>query len=149
MIHEGLIGTGLTAYFGRGDGILYVNWYKVYVPAVLLIGLLYVPFLLRLPRRYSLRLLLAGCLFLGSAIGVEMLESYAVSHRLGNVGLLRLFEETGEMLGVVLATHAFLLYLCDSVARFSLQFREQSETASTLGMHATGPSTSLRRERPG
>lgn len=141
MIHEGLIGTGLTAHFGRGDGILYVNWYKVYVPAVLAISLVYLPFLLKLPKRYSLRLLAAGAVFLGSAIGIETLESYVASHRLGYIGVVRLFEETGEMLGIVLATHTFMLYLVDHSAFVSLRFRERSASS---GAHALAPADGMR-----
>ena len=73
MIHEGLIGTTLTTYFGRGEGVMYYSWYKLYIPLVLLIGLAYVPFLIRLPPRYSLRFLLAGAVFLSGAIAFEMI----------------------------------------------------------------------------
>ena len=128
MIHEGLVGATLTRYFGHGQGIMYYTWYKLYIPIVILIGLLYVPFLLRLPLRYSLRLLLAGVLFLSGAIGFEMLESYLVSHGLRGRSVSRLFEETGEMLGVVLAIHVFSLYLADNDVALLLRFRQQSRS---------------------
>jgi uncharacterized membrane protein len=128
MIHEGLVGAALVRYFGRGEGILYFTWYKLYIPIVLLVGLLYVRFLLRLPLRYSLRLLLAGVVFLSGAIGFEMLESYVASHGLRGRSVSQLFEETGEMLGVVLAIHALLLYLADNNVDLLLRVRQQSKS---------------------
>jgi hypothetical protein len=143
MIHE-LVGATLTRYFGRGQGIMYYTWYKLYIPIVLLIGLLYVPFLLRLPLRYSLRLLLAGVVFLSGAIGFEILESYLASHGLRGISVSRLFEETGEMLGVVLAIHALLLYLADNDVDLLLGFRQQSKSydARLLRAENEGRSTS-------
>jgi len=123
MIHEGLVGAGLTKYFGRGEGIMYINWYKLYIPAVFLIGLAYIPFLLRLPRRHSLRLLFAGLVFLGGAVGLEMAEAYLASHGLGNISVVRLFEETAEMLAIVLAIRALLLYLSENEVDLLIGFR--------------------------
>jgi hypothetical protein len=113
MIHEGLVGTTWTQYFGRGQGITYYSWYQVYIPIVLVIGLLYIPFLRRLPPRYALRFLVAGGVYLSGAIALEMLESYLAGHNLGGRAAARMFEETAEMLGVVLTIDALLLYLAD------------------------------------
>jgi hypothetical protein len=123
MIHDGLVGSTLTRYWGRGDGIMYYNWYKLYIPLVLLIGLLYVPFLRRLPRRYAVRLLWAGVVFLSGSIGGEMFEAYTGSQGLRGQNVIRLFEETGEMLGVVLAIHTLLLYLAENNAQLLFEFR--------------------------
>lgn len=143
MIHEALVGATLARHFGRGDGIMYYTWYKLYIPIVFVIGLLYVPFLRRLPLRYSWRLILAGVVFLGGAIGFEMLESYVISHGLGGVSVVRLFEETAEMLGVVLAIHALLLYLADHHVDLLLGFRTRSESFDARRLPAENEGRSI------
>lgn len=113
MIHDSIVGATLIRHFGRGQGIMYYAWYKLYIPLVLLIGIVYIPFLLRLAWRYLWRFLLAGMIFLSGAIGFEMLEAYLVGYRLQGIHAIQLFEETGEMIGVVVAIHTLLLYLAD------------------------------------
>jgi hypothetical protein len=125
MIHEGLVGVVMTEYFGYGEGITYYTWYLPYIPFVLIIGLLYLPFFRRMPLQYSLRFSLAATVFLGGAIGFEMLESYVVSGGLSRKSVVQLFEETGEMLGVVLAIHALLHYVADKNVDLLIGFRQQ------------------------
>jgi uncharacterized membrane protein len=125
MIHEGLIGRTMATYFGRGEGIMYYTWYKVYIPIVLIVGLIYLPFLIKLQLRYSLRLVFAGAVFLGGAIGFDFIESYLVSRGIEGKSITRLFEETGEMLGVVLVIHTLLLYLADKGVDLMLGFRQR------------------------
>lgn len=121
MIHEGIVGSALEGHVGRGEGVLHYNWYKLYVPAALLLAALYVPFLLRLPRPLLLRLVAAACVFLSGAVGLEMLEAWITSHGAGGTGVVQLFEETAEMAGVLLALRALLLHLKDQ--GWTLQLR--------------------------
>ncbi len=122
MIHDGLVGPVLTQWFGRGDGVLYFNWYKLYLPAAVLLALVYVPFLQRLPRRTALRFLVAAGVFVGGAVGFEMLEAYLTSHQLTGINLVRLFEESAEMLGAVLAVRALLLHLAADAVILNIAF---------------------------
>lgn len=69
---------------------------------------------------------MAGTVFLTGAIGFEMLESYVTMHGLPRKSVVQLFEETGEMLGVVLAIHALLLYAVVNKMDLLLGFRQQS-----------------------
>ncbi|MBE9109957.1 hypothetical protein IQ273_11110 [Nodosilinea sp. LEGE 07298] len=124
QIHEGIIGVLLENYLGRGTGVLYYRWYLAYIPIVIAIGYLYLPFLKRLPLRYSSRLILAGLVFLGGAIGVEMLESVLVYAGI-NTAISILFEETFEMLGIVIFIHTVLLYLSELGFRIKLNFSTQ------------------------
>lgn len=121
MIHEGIVGSALEGRVGRGEGVLHYNWYKLYVPAALLVAALYVPFLLRLPRSLLFRLVVAAGVFLSGAVGLEMLEAYITSHGHAGTGLVQLFEETAEMSGVLLALRALLLHLKDQGWRLQLQ----------------------------
>lgn len=119
MIHEGIVGTFLKEYMGRGEGIMYYLWYRAYIPLVLVLIWLYLPFLKRLPLRYSSRFILSGLVYLGGSLGFEILEAYLAYH--GNSkGLNVLVEETFEMMGIVVLIHTLLLYLAE--ANYSLQF---------------------------
>lgn len=113
QIHEGIVGEFLKGSFGRGEGVFYYLWYRAYIPLICILGCLYMPFLRRLPSRYSLRMVASGLLFLGGSIGFELLESY-LSFYDRPVGISILFEETLEMLGVVVLIHTLLLYLAES-----------------------------------
>lgn len=121
QLHEGVIGTFLSIQIGRGEGIFYYQWYLFYIPILALISCLYIPFLKRLPKQYSLRLILAGALYFGGAIGFEMLESYLAFNQ-NSTAISILMEETLEMLGVVMLIQTFLLYLSQLSASVKINF---------------------------
>lgn len=110
QLHEGVIGVFLSNFLGRGEGIFYYRWYLFYIPILAIIACLYIPFLKRLPKQYSLRFIIAGALYFGGAIGFEMLESYLAFNQ-NSTAISILMEETLEMLGVVMLIHTLLLYL--------------------------------------
>jgi hypothetical protein len=120
-IHEGIVGVFLEMYIGRGTGIFYYLWYLVYIPIVVIASFLYFPFLKRLPLRYSSRFCLAALVFLGGAIGLEMLES-VLKYAQINTAISILFEETFEMLGIVILIHTLLLYLSENRFALTLNF---------------------------
>lgn len=126
MIHEGVVASFLRAYISRGSGIMYYIWYKAYIPVVLVIACLYLPFLKRLSIRYSLRFILSGIVYFTGSLGFEMLESHLVyynsSEGLKLLGLSILVEETLEMMGIVILIHTLLLYLGESNYTLRLNF---------------------------
>lgn len=132
QIHEGVVGAFLLETLGRGEGIFYYVWYVVYVPLLLIIGLVYVPFLRRLPRRYASWFLLSGAVFVGGAVGIEMVESYLSYSRQGGQSVSRLFEETCEMLGVALFIHALLVYLTEAQTSLVIRFGQVQETEPSM-----------------
>ncbi len=87
------------------------GWVAVGLPFALLVGLLYARFLFRLPRATAARFVLAGALFVGGAVGMEMAAG-ALSDALGRDNLrwvmLGTFEEAMEMSGVALFIVALL-----------------------------------------
>lgn len=121
QIHEGILGRFLVEAFGRGEGVMYYTWYRVYIPLVLILVFLYIPFLKRLPVRYSARFILSGLVFLSGSLGVEILESYLASQAY-STAISILFEETLEMLGIVLLIHTLLLYLAEANYTLKLIF---------------------------
>jgi hypothetical protein len=98
--------------------------------AALAAGLFFLPFLRLLPLRHAAAFLAAGSLFVGSAVGVEILSTtvvggmtYADDGAYDWLGLLKIaLEEVGEMAGVVLFIHALLDYLRRVGGRLELAF---------------------------
>ena len=126
QIHESVIGAILENYIDRGTGIFYYVWYLVYIPIVVIVGFLYIPFIKRLPLRYSSRFCLAALIFLVGAIGLEMLESVlAEAEAFAYIAISILFEETFEMLSIVILIHTLLLYLTESNLTLKLDFVNQ------------------------
>ncbi len=78
------------------------------------IGLPFVPFLLDLPRRTALGFALAGAIYLGGAVGIELIGNSLHVQNLRDTlqyNLVTLAEEALEMLGVVFFIQVLLRYL--------------------------------------
>ncbi len=74
------------------------------------VGFMYAPFLVKLHRRTSLFFLLAGSVYIGGAIGVELLSESLKSNSL-EYYMMTLLEEGMEMLGVLIFLYALLAYM--------------------------------------
>lgn len=95
-------------------GALYFSWVVPAAVVVLLVGVAYVPFLRHLPRPMRLRFLLAGAIYVGGAVGMELpLGWWTVHHGTENLGygLIDALEEALEMLGLNLFLFALLDHL--------------------------------------
>lgn len=111
--------------------LLFIGWLPVYLALVAVAGAVLLPFARALPRRTAVRLVMAGAVFLGCAMGIEMVESHLMYRAAGGAALSTLdfhafgrtpaylvwvtVEEAGEMLGVALALRALLLHLVDEL----------------------------------
>ena len=122
QIHEGIVGEFILATSGSGEGVFYYTWFKAYIPIVLALSCLYIPFLRRLSFRYTWRLILAGFTYLSGSIGFEIFESYLAYHE-RSIGLSVLLEETFEMLGIVILIYTLLLYIAESRYSLLVQFK--------------------------
>lgn len=110
----------------------YSPWVLIGVPVVIAVGLFFIRFLLMIDRRIAARLFLAGVLFVGGSLVVEILASLLMS-REASEGLYRLttiFEEGGEILGITLFTTTVL-----SCLRISILAADGHEDALTLRGH--------------
>ncbi|WP_428481401.1 hypothetical protein [Pyruvatibacter mobilis] len=107
--HEGVI-EPLKSVFGFG-GIFFYAWV---VPAVLCLGgfgLLILPLLRQLPPRLSGRLVLSGIIFVGGALGMEMVGGWLdySGLRASTFYVLAVtVEETAEFVGLLLFNFALL-----------------------------------------
>lgn len=110
------------------DGVLHFSWVIPAAILVLLIGAAYIPFLRHLPRSMRNRFLLAGAVYVGGAVGMELpLGWWTVHHGTDNLGygLIDALEEAMEMLGLNL----FLLALLDHLAAQGWSVRFVSDKA--------------------
>jgi len=77
---------------------------------VILVGLYFIPFLRSLPRRTLIHFVLAGAVFVGGAVIMELVGQPLDSDELA-YNLTTMVEEGMEMFGVVLFTRALLAYM--------------------------------------
>ncbi|MEP7119826.1 MAG: hypothetical protein ABJE95_02905 [Byssovorax sp.] len=95
-------------------GVLHFSWIVPAGALVLLLGIAYVPFLRALPRPIALRFVIAGAVYVGGAVGMELpLGWWTVRHGEDNLGygLIDALEESLEMLGLNLFLFALLDHL--------------------------------------
>lgn len=122
-LHEKLI-EPVRGLLGHGDlGIFYFAWIIPAMAGVALLGLLFLGFLARLPSSTRWSFITAGALYLGGAIGIEMLGGrHAELHGFENLSyqLFAHLEESLEMAGVILFIHALLRYLAEQYPEIRL-----------------------------
>ena len=113
-VHDTLVSHLLNLIWG-GTGLASFGWFVIYIPALIIVAVAFVPFLNRLRQVHRIWLLAGALIFLGGGLGIEMVESYlngGGSYELW-VDIAILFEETLEMVGIVAFNYAFLRYLAD------------------------------------
>lgn len=104
-------------------GYLYFIWVIPYGIAVMWFAAAYFPFLLRLPKRTAIGLVVSGAIFVGGAIGVEAISAavneaaFQLERRPLEYYLLYSLEEFIEMFGIAL----FIFYALDYLATRSEQ----------------------------
>lgn len=107
-------------------GYLSFGWVIVFVPLVIIIGMIYLRFLFHLPVRTRSLFIVAGLIYVGGAVGVEVISAnrWYID---GGVSFpylaIATVEELFEMLGVVVFIYALLDYISaaqlTAVANFS------------------------------
>jgi hypothetical protein len=109
---------------------LYYSWAVIAAPLLLVIGLAYLRFLVALPRRFTAWFAAAGLVYVGGALGVEMLgAAYTVARGTENLGyaLVATVEEAMEMAGVAMFIYALLEYLAATFGAIRLEFSPRSD----------------------
>jgi hypothetical protein len=99
-------------HFLPDKGVLHFGWVVPYAILVLVVGILYLRFVLRLAAPTRGLVLTAGCLYLGGALVLEMLGGWYFSQVSGRENLQYMTivagEELLEMSGAILFLHALL-----------------------------------------
>jgi hypothetical protein len=122
MLHEMLAGTARRSL--DLSGLLYNAWVIPYGIIMILGGILYLPFLLRLPKPTLLLFVVSGVIFVSGAVGVEMFEGkWEAIHGTENMtyDLYVAVEEFLEMFGVALFIYALLRYIADTAGTLAIK----------------------------
>lgn len=139
--HERLIEPMRRLLGGGHLGLLYFAWV---VPALVLIvalGVYFLPFLLRLPRKTMIALITSAAIYLGGAVGVEFFEGWwREGHVYRTIGyhLLVALEEGMEMAGVITLVHTLLRHLARRFGDVQIHF-EGASTEEAFAAAATRP----------
>ncbi len=126
-IHESFVESGRWLLGGNDHGVFYYAWVVPALLALTVVGLLFIGFVSRLPAHIRLLSLAAGCMYIGGAIGLEMLGArYDESH--GSLNMTyQLFlhaEEGLEMVGVIVFNFALLRYVEENYRSISFLVEE-------------------------
>ena len=124
-LHEILIINDLRKALHLG-GFFYFIWVIPGAIFVVLTGLAYLKFLRHLPRKTRDLFLLAGSIYVGGALGMEMVCGYyadAVGQRNLIYGLMASAEEILEMVGVIVFIYALLSYIGSHLETIDLRLK--------------------------
>ena len=91
-----------------------------------LVGLYFIPFLLKIPRPLAVKFVIAGAIYLGGALGVEVLtDPYLENDALNTLAynLWTAVEEAMEMGGVLFFLGGVFSVLRDNLGELKLQFK--------------------------
>lgn len=124
-VHERLIEPMREILGADSLGIFYFAWVVPAVGLVLLLALYFLRFLRSLPPKTRFFFLLAATLYLGAAIGFELIEGWHVErHGKDNpiYIVLTTLEESLEMAGVIVFIRALLGYIADAYGRIEVRF---------------------------
>jgi hypothetical protein len=104
------------------------KWMFVYVPVALALSALYFRFFLALPKRTRWGFVIAATLYIGGAVGVELLfEQFSADGGGDTLGSFALdaASELGEMLGVAVFSGTLVAYLAREFSGLRVQFRSK------------------------
>jgi hypothetical protein len=121
-------------------GIFYFAWVIPGGAAVLLVGLADLPFLAALPAPTRGLFIVAGAVYVGGAVGMELVEGYVVEDYHGTENLAFIVastvEEGLEMVGIVIFIRALMGYLGDTTGTVELRFGSPRGADSGEGINA-------------
>ena len=123
--HERLV-EPIRKLLGGGDlGVFYFAWIIPGIELVLVLALFFLKFLLHLPAKTRLAFLIAATLYIGGAIGFELVGGrYSESHGTQNLtySMIATTEESLEMAGVIVFIWALLVYIADHYKEVRFRF---------------------------
>jgi hypothetical protein len=129
--HEKLSASMRELLGGAHLGAFYYAWVLPALVLVLVLGLVFLRFLWRLPAATRVQFIVAGAVYVGGAVGIEMIEGlYDEVHGDRNLvtALTATVQETLEMAGAILFIRALLGYLADRFGEVQLRCRRADDS---------------------
>ena len=120
--HEGLIEPIREAT--GASGLFHFSWIVVAIPCVIAFVAVFFKFWLRLPQQIKRLFLSAMIVFVGGALGLEMINGYYYEHAGNDIfyRFLQHIEELMEMIGIAVFFYALLNYISSQGKRIELVF---------------------------
>jgi hypothetical protein len=131
------------------QGLFYFSWTLAYGLLMLPLGLWYIRFLLKLPRRTAIHIFVAGVIYVAGAMGMEMVFGNYLAHGGSKHSkaylIFTTIEESMETLGTLLFIRVLLQHMVDQGIAFRIM------PAADVSRAVTGSSaaTDLRGAVPG
>jgi len=122
-IHERLVGP--MKEIMKGTGYPYFTWVIPYLIFSTGIGLIYMRFLLNLPNKYRLLIIISGIIYIIGALGFEPITPYyyEVYHKKDIIfSTIIMVEESFEMIGILLFIYTLLSYISLEFDELSIRF---------------------------
>lgn len=126
QIHEQLRAP-MEALFNT-SGFLYFAWFIPYVIVTILIAIAYFKFMMRLPKKILKLFIIAGVLYVGGAVGMEMLGGWHAEvhgEKTLTYALMYSFEEFLEMSGAAVFMYALLTYITMSFESLQVNWKKE------------------------
>lgn len=126
QIHEQLRAP-MEAMFNT-TGLLYFAWFIPYLAITILIAIAYFKFMMRLPKKVLKLFIIAGVLYVGGAVGMEMLggwHSEVHGEKTVTYAMMYSFEEFLEMSGAAVFMYALLTYITMSFESFKVNWNKE------------------------
>jgi hypothetical protein len=125
-IHE-LLMRPMDEILGRQtSGFFYFGWVVPGMVLVFLVTIFFFKFLFHLPVHTRLFFALAAFLYIGGAIGIELIAGrYAEQHGFNNIvfNMISTLEEGFEMAGVIVFVDALMVYIQSSYGEIRVRFQ--------------------------
>lgn len=129
-IHEQLAEPFHGLLGGNDLGISHYAWVIPGIAVVLILVPFFVSFLLRLPATPRFRFIVAGALYIGGAIGLELVGGYYDKfhgHENFTYSMIATIEESLEIAGLIVFIRALLEYLADNYRDVQFLLRDSGE----------------------
>ena len=113
-----------------GDGVLKSPWVILGTFAVAVVFLMFIKFITHLDRKTRYLFLIAGALYVGGAIGFEIIENlYADAHGQDLIySMLQNLEEGMEMAGIIVFISALLGYIGGNYGSLHFNFHTENKS---------------------
>ncbi len=125
-LHE-MMGPPMTRLMGDSHlGLLYFTWVIPGIAIVIIVALFFLRFLLKLDTKTRINFLIAGTLYVGGAIGFELIGGrYVELHGQENLtySTIATIEESLEMAGSIVFVRGLLVYISDNFKAVQFQVK--------------------------
>lgn len=112
-------------------GVFYYSWVIIGIVFILIFSISYYKFLFSLPSKTKYQFLLAAAIYIGGAIGIEMLGgNYHYINQGNNLtyGLITTLEESFEIIGIIIFINALLRYIETNIINVNLIFKSETHS---------------------